>query len=57
MNIEKLNHTYKICIDYNVACSIAVLCDNHIDFQQCDILTSVDSEEPVQPPFKLRNSK
>ena len=27
------------------------------DFQQCGILTSVDSYEPVQPPFKLRNSK
>ena len=27
------------------------------DFQQCDILKSVDSDEPVQPPFKLRNSK
>ena len=27
------------------------------DFQQCGILTSVDSGEPVQPPFKLRNSK
>ena len=27
------------------------------DFQQCGILTGVDSEEPVQPPFKLRNSK
>ena len=27
------------------------------DFQQCDILTSVDLDEPVQPPFKLRNSK
>ena len=27
------------------------------DFQQFDILTSVDSEEPVQPPFKGRNSK
>ena len=26
-------------------------------FQQCGILTSVDSGEPVQPPFKLRNSK
>ena len=31
----------------------AVTCD----FQQCDILTSVDSDEPVQSPFKLRNSK
>ena len=27
------------------------------DFQQCGDLTSVDSDEPVQPPFKLRNSK
>ena len=27
------------------------------DFQQCGILTSVDSDEPVQSPFKLRNSK
>ena len=24
---------------------------------QCSILTSVDSDEPVQPPFKLTNSK
>ena len=27
------------------------------DFQQFDILTSVDSDEPLKPPFKLRNSK
>ena len=27
------------------------------DFQQCGILTCVDSDEPVQPPFKLRSSK
>ena len=27
------------------------------DFQQFDISTSVDSDEPVQPPFKLRTSK
>ena len=27
------------------------------DFQQSGILTSVDSDTPVQPPFKLRNSK
>ena len=27
------------------------------DFQQCDILTSVDSDEPVQPPLKVRSSK
>ena len=24
---------------------------------QCGILTSVDSDEPMQPPFKLKNSK
>ena len=28
----------------------------HPSFQQCGILTSVYSEEPVLPPFKLRNS-
>ena len=27
------------------------------DFQQCGILTSVNSDEHVQPPFKLRTSK
>ena len=27
------------------------------DFQQCGILTSLDLDRPVQPPFKLRNSK
>ena len=27
------------------------------DFQQCDILICVDSDESLQPPFKLRNSK
>ena len=27
------------------------------DFKQCGILTSVDSDQPVQPPVKLRNSK
>ena len=29
----------------------AVTCD----FLQCGILTSVDLDKPVQPPFKLRN--
>ena len=31
---------------------IAAICD----FQQCGILTSVDSDKSVQPTFKLRNS-
>ena len=26
-------------------------------FRTFDILTSVDSDKPLQPPFKLRNSK
>ena len=25
-----------------------------IDFQQCGILTSVDSDKPVQPLFKMK---
>ena len=29
----------------------------HVIFQQCGILTSRDSDEPVQPPVKLRNAK
>ena len=33
------------------------ICAVTCDFQQCGILTSVDSDEPLQPPFKLRNSK
>ena len=27
------------------------------DFQQCGIFTSVDSDEPMRSPVKLRNSK
>ena len=27
------------------------------DFQQCGIFTSVYSNEPTQPPFRLRNSR
>ena len=33
------------------------ICAVTCDFQQCGVLTSVDSAEPVQPPFKLRNLK
>ena len=29
----------------------------HAIFQQCDILTCADSDEPVQPSFRLRNYK
>ena len=36
---------------HNITVKNALECD----FQQCSILTSVDSDEPVQPPFKLSN--
>ena len=39
--------------DATAFCVWAVTCD----FQQCGILTSVDSDEHVQPPFKCRNCK
>ena len=29
----------------------------HFSIQLCGILTRVDSDDPVQPPFKLRISK
>ena len=38
-----------------------ILTANHwaatCDFQQCGILANLDSDKPVQPPFKFRNSK
>ena len=36
-----------------VSCTWAVTCD----FQQCGVLTRVDSDQSVQPHFKLRSSK
>ena len=34
-------------------------CEHQVIYElpQCGILTSVDSDEPLQPPLKLRNSK
>ena len=59
-----IKHNTSFCTqDGNVMLGVDPLITkkNHLaatfDFQQCDILTSVDSDEPVQPPFKLRNSK
>ena len=51
-----------ICLKHNsVLAHLCFAADNiwavTCDFQQCGILTSVDSNEPVQPPLKLRNSK
>ena len=45
--------TNEVCAVAHVENSLATACD----FQQCGILTSVDSDEPVQPHFKPRNSK
>ena len=38
---------------WNIKAKWALICD----FQQCGILTCVDSDEPVKAPFKPRNSK
>ena len=40
-------------IQKSMQCCLLMACD----FQQCGILTSVDSDELVQPPFKLTNAK
>ena len=50
-----INHFYMwllfcICMDVTNGASAW-------DFQQFCVLTCVDSDEPLQPPFKLRNSK
>ena len=41
------------CVTINLNNVCAMTCD----FQQCGILTSIDSDEPLQPPFRHRNSK
>ena len=38
-------------------CNKIMIWGSACDFQQCGILTCVDSDDPLQPPFKLRNSK
>ena len=53
----------EICAHSEIICSIHIIFfDIYIwavtcDFQLCGILTSVDSDVPVQPPFKLKTSK
>ena len=66
-NASHLSYQYftfhEICAHNEIICSIHIIFfDIYIwaatcYFQQCCILTSVDSEVPVQPPFKLRTSK
>ena len=50
LSCSSLVHAHWYMCSFN---NWAVTCD----FQQCGIFTSVDSDEAVQPPFKLRNSK
>ena len=40
-----------------IICLLDYICAATSDFQQCGILTTVDSDVPVQPHFKLRNFK
>ena len=44
-------HVYVLACVFNIV--IKPWCKQSI----CWLFTSVDSDEPVQPPFKLRNSK
>ena len=48
---------YARVIEVNKIKELKNMIESRYDFQQCGILTSVDSDEPVQPPDKLRNSK
>ena len=55
VNLSEDLFLYKLEADKKTAKINKVSCA--CDFQQSGILTSVDSDEPVQPPFRLRNSK
>ena len=44
--------------DLDLHCSLRLnMLGATCDVQQCGILTSIDSDKPVQPLFKLRNCK
>ena len=57
----KLDSNEASLLSYTDQLMVQLFEDNKLaatrDFQQFGILTSVDSDEPVQPPFKPRNSK
>ena len=59
MLLNQIVHLDLILPTYVFACGAhdASICAAACDFQQCGILTCVDSDEPVQPPFLLRKSK
>ena len=51
-----LIRTYSVCWNKNDLQKKKYNSATECDFQQCGILTWIDSDVPVQPPFKLRNS-
>ena len=57
-SLEMVKWGILVCaISTKISCAGLSIWAATCDFQQCGILTSVDSDEPVQPPFKPRNSK
>ena len=61
-NAHSLMPDYPYMMHLNASCNRNLQKHNIIyasacDFQQSGILTGVDSDEPLQPPFKLRNTK
>ena len=56
-DLVTLNNSRLVFNIFNPLMTTPILLAATCDFQQCDILKSVDSDEHVQPPFKLRNSK
>ena len=51
------NETNTFIIIIIIIIIIIMIITSACDFQQCGILASVNSEEHLQPPFKLRTSK
>ena len=48
---------FLFCLVFAMSLCASVYMSREMYFQQCGILTSVDSDESVLSPFKLRNSK
>ena len=54
--VYNLGARWRMCIHWHIMYLFHFnKCAATCDFQQCGILTSVHSDEPVQLPFKLRN--
>ena len=50
-------HVITKCVLKGLHCICLIILAATCDFQECGNLTCLDSDEPVWPPFKLRNSK